>query len=350
MIEVEDLRKNYGVTKALRGVSFKIPQGQVVGLLGPNGAGKSTTMRIVTGFLAPSSGTARVGDVDVLDDPRAAQRQIGYLPEGNPLYLDLRVNESLNFAASLHGLRGTERWKSIQDAIGAVGLEGRERSLISSLSRGYRQRVGLAQALLHRPPMLILDEPTSGLDPNQQEDMRALMRRLGETRTVVLSTHILSEVEAVCDRALIISNGTLAADGTIDEIRESAQMGSGIAMIVRADESQARNAIKSISKVKSVRVSPVEGDAERVHVRLELGGDIPSDALEAAAAAMHAAGLPLSELRADRASLGTVFAGLTSGTVAPGADLPSEPNLVADDVSKEDVSNQDSGAEGGVSS
>ena len=346
MIEVEDLRKNYGVTKALRGVTFEIPKGQVVGLLGPNGAGKSTTMRIVTGFLAPTSGRARVDQIDVLDDPRGAQRQIGYLPEGNPLYLDLRVSESLRFTAAMRGLRGSDRQNAINDAIQAVGLEGRERSLISSLSRGFRQRVGLAQALLHRPPILILDEPTSGLDPNQQEDMRVLMRRLGETRTVVLSTHILSEVEAVCDRALIISNGNMAADGTINEIRESAHMGSGIAMVVRGGLDQARAAVSSLPMVKSIHIASVDGDAERVRVLLELGGDIPRDALESAAAAVQRAGLPLSELRTERASLGEVFAGLTSGTVAPGVALPGD----AAQRAETKTNRASSAVEGGASS
>jgi ABC-2 type transport system ATP-binding protein len=222
MIEARDLTKHYGRIKALRGVDLDIEPGTVVGLLGPNGAGKSTLMRIVTGFLAPTAGTVRVDGIDVQDDPLACQRRIGYLPEGNPLYLDMRLREVLHFQADVRGLHGDERAAAIGESIRDAGLIGREGQLVSSFSRGYRQRVGLATALLHRPPILILDEPSSGLDPNQQAEMRRLIRRLGETRTVVFSTHILSEVEATCDRAIIVSQGRVVANGTVDEVRRLA--------------------------------------------------------------------------------------------------------------------------------
>ena len=215
MIDVSDLRKAYGSVTALAGITFQVPQGQVVGLLGPNGAGKTTAMRILTGFVAPSGGVARIDGIDVQDDPVACQRRIGYLPEGNPLYTDLRVGEALAFAAEMHGLAGEQRARAIAEAVEAVGLKGMERRTIGTFSKGYKQRVGLAQALLHRPPVLILDEPTTGLDPNQQQDMRDLIRSLGQERTVILSTHILPEVEAVCQRALIINRGRLVADGSV---------------------------------------------------------------------------------------------------------------------------------------
>lgn len=218
MIEVRDLVKHYGQVKALQGVSFEVHPGEVVGLLGPNGAGKSTAMRIVTGFLAPTAGSATVDGVEVVDDPLRCQQKIGYLPEGNPLYLDMRLREALRFVASARGLKGDERGRAIGEAVADAGLKGKEHQLVGSLSRGYRQRVGLAMALLHRPPILILDEPSSGLDPNQQIEMRRFLRRLGESRTVVFSSHILPEVEAVCDRLLVIHQGKLVANGTVEEI------------------------------------------------------------------------------------------------------------------------------------
>ncbi len=227
MIEVRDLVKNYGHVKALKGVTFEVQPGQVVGLLGPNGAGKSTAMRILTGFLAPTSGSACVDGIEVVDDPIACQRKIGYLPEGNPLYLDMRLREVLRFVASTRGLRGAERGRAIGEAVQDAGLRGKEHLLVGSLSRGYKQRVGLAMALLHRPPILILDEPSSGLDPNQQIEMRRFLRHLSESRTIIFSSHILPEVEAVCDRILVIHEGRLVADGTVDDVRhECAQDGS----------------------------------------------------------------------------------------------------------------------------
>jgi len=207
MIEVQDLSKSFGSVRALGGVSFTIPRGQVVGLLGPNGAGKTTSMRILTGYLAPTTGTALIDGQDVVEEPIACQRRIGYLPEGNPLYSDLRIMEALNFSAKMHGIPGPSRRAAILETVQAAGLSGMEHRLIGTISKGFRQRVGLAQALLHKPDILILDEPTSGLDPNQQEEMRTLIRDLGREHTVILSTHILPEVEAVCDRVLIIDAG-----------------------------------------------------------------------------------------------------------------------------------------------
>ncbi len=221
MIEVRDLVKHYGHVQALQGVSFEVRPGEVVGLLGPNGAGKSTAMRIVTGFLAPTAGQALVDGVEVVDDPLACQQKIGYLPEGNPLYLDMRLREALRFVATARGLRGAERGRAIGGAVSDAGLQGKEHQLIGSLSRGYRQRVGLAMALLHRPPILVLDEPSSGLDPNQQIEMRRFLRSLGSSRTIVFSSHILPEVEAVCDRILVIHQGKLVADGTVEEVCRS---------------------------------------------------------------------------------------------------------------------------------
>ncbi len=316
MIRVENLEKSYVDVRALDGVSFDVPQGQVVGLLGPNGAGKTTAMRILTGFVAPSGGSAYIDGIDVQDDPMACQRRIGYLPEGNPLYTDLRVREVLRFAADMHGLRGEARRRAIDEAVEQVGLAGLEHRTIGTFSKGYRQRVGLAQALLHRPPVLILDEPTSGLDPNQQEDMRDLIRRLGQERTVVLSTHILSEVEAVCQRALIIAKGRLVADGTIDEVLAMGRREAGACLTVRGSLEQAQRAFQGlpfVTRVEAVSGAPLAG---LTALRLAFDGDALPERLEQLAAACHGARLPLSRLEAEATRLEDVFATLTE-TAAP---------------------------------
>ncbi len=320
MIRVENLEKTYVDVRALDGVSFEVPQGQVVGLLGPNGAGKTTAMRILTGFVAPSGGSASIDGIDVQDDPMACQRRIGYLPEGNPLYTDLRVREALRFAADMHGLRGEARRRAIDEAVEQVGLAGLEHRTIGTFSKGYRQRVGLAQALLHRPPVLILDEPTSGLDPNQQQDMRDLIRRLGQERTVVLSTHILSEVEAVCQRALIIAKGRLVADGTIEEVLAMGRREAGAHLTVRGTLEQAQRAFQGLAFVTRVEAAagtpPASLTAGLTALRLAFDGDALPEPLEQLAAACHGARLPLSRLEAEATRLEDVFATLTE-TAAP---------------------------------
>ncbi len=320
MIEVRDLTKRYGAVEALRGVSFSVDRGKVIGLLGPNGAGKSTAMRIITGYLAPTSGSATVDGQEVIEDPVACQRKIGYLPEGNPLYLELRLDEALKFSASMHGLRGDARKSAIGDAVEAAGLTGMERRTIGTFSKGFRQRVGLAQALLHRPPILILDEPTSGLDPNQVEGMRALIRSLGEERTVVLSTHILPEVEAVCDGALIINDGELVAEGTVDEIKTQAAGGVTVHATVRANVEAARSAFASLPAVAGLDVYPSTKDTGLVDVHLNVNEAPDAALMESIAAAAFENHLPLSALGARRASLEQIFAELTYRAGATGAD------------------------------
>jgi ABC-2 type transport system ATP-binding protein len=320
MISVHDLHKSYGAVKALDGVSFEIPRGQVVGLLGPNGAGKTTAMRILTGFVAPTGGSASVDGIDVEDDPVGCQRRIGYLPEGNPLYTDLRVSEALRFAADMHGLVGDDRRRAIDDAVGAVGLGDFVRRAVGTLSKGYRQRVGLAQALLHRPPVLILDEPTTGLDPNQQQDMRELIRELGRERTVILSTHILPEVEAVCQRALIISRGRLAAQGTIAEIRARGGSGGLARVTVRGSLEAARAALAPLAFVRGVEANfdePV-GDG-LLALTLALAEDAAPPAMEAVGAALWQARLPISRLEAVATRLEDVFAELTEASLSTAA-------------------------------
>ncbi|MDP2690836.1 MAG: ATP-binding cassette domain-containing protein [bacterium] len=219
MITVDHLTKLYDDFVAVDDISFEIKKGEIVGLLGPNGAGKTTTMRILTGFLPASSGQVTINSHDVFEDPIRVKASIGYLPESAPLYQDMKVEEYLEFIADLRGLNRSQKRNRIREVVDQTGLTPRLRQEIGHLSKGYRQRVGLAQALLHNPEVLILDEPTSGLDPNQIVEIRSLIKKIGKEKTVILSTHILSEAEATCDRVLIINKGRIVASGTPEELR-----------------------------------------------------------------------------------------------------------------------------------
>ncbi len=225
MIHIEGLTKRYGNTEALRGLSFTVPKGQVVGFLGPNGAGKSTTMRILAGYVTPTSGTATVGDLDVVQRAVEARRLIGYLPENNPLYEEMMVVDFLKFIAEVRQVPVSQRSARIKSAVERCGLGQVLGKDINQLSKGFRQRVGLAQAILHEPDLLILDEPTSGLDPNQIVEIRALIKDLGREKTVILSTHILSEVQSTCSRVLIVSGGQLVADDSPERLTSSGDGG-----------------------------------------------------------------------------------------------------------------------------
>jgi len=224
-IEVRGLEKAYGQQVALRGVDFSVQKGEVVGFLGPNGAGKSTAMKILTGFLAPSGGSAFIDGYDVLGEPIAARSRLGYLPEHAPLYLDMRVEDYLRYMGEVRGLARATLKRAIDRVSEETGITERQKQPIGALSKGYRQRVGLAQALLHSPPILILDEPTTGLDPNQIVEIRNLIREVGRSKTVLLSTHILSEVQATCDRVIIIHRGKIVADGSTESITNRASGG-----------------------------------------------------------------------------------------------------------------------------
>ena len=218
MVEVHNLTKTYGTQNAVDNISFMAGKGEIVGFLGPNGAGKSTTMKSATGYLPPTAGTVRVAGYDVLTDSLEVRRHVGYLPEHNPLYLDMYVHEYLEFIGSVHGLRGSGLRTRVAELVRRVGLSREQNKQIGALSKGYRQRVGLAQALIHDPDVLILDEPTTGLDPNQILEIRQLIREVGEDKTVIFSTHILPEVTALCSRVLIISRGKLVADSPVAEL------------------------------------------------------------------------------------------------------------------------------------
>ncbi|MDQ3101666.1 MAG: gliding motility-associated ABC transporter ATP-binding subunit GldA [Bacteroidota bacterium] len=220
-ISVKHISRNYGAQKALDDVSFEIGDCEVVGFLGPNGAGKSTMMKILTCFIPPTSGSATVAGFDTRDQSMEVRRNVGYLPENNPLYLDLYVKEYLDFVAGIHGLK--DRSRRVKEMIDVVGLGLEQHKKIGALSKGYRQRVGLAQAMIHDPQVLILDEPTSGLDPNQLVEIRGLIKRIGAEKTVMLSTHIMQEVEAICDRVIIIDRGKLVADDKASSLRSGSQ-------------------------------------------------------------------------------------------------------------------------------
>ena len=250
MIEVSHVSRNFGTFRAVNDISFSIPTGQIVGLLGPNGAGKTTTMRMITGFLAPSDGQILIDGINVLENPVEAKKKIGYMPESAPLYGDMIVEDYLKYVAEMYGEDPEERVVTLCDECGLKEIMSKN---ISELSRGNRQRVSLAHALMHNPEILILDEPTSGLDPNQVEDVRTIIREIGKTRTVIVSTHILSEVETLCSRAIIISDGKLVADSSIEELKE--RFGHELSVKITlggVDFDEAAKLLKTIDDVDSV--------------------------------------------------------------------------------------------------
>jgi len=260
MIEVENLSKYFGETKAVDGISFNIGKGEIVAFLGPNGAGKTTTMRMLTGFLPPTRGRCLIKGVDVFAEPTKTKQWIGYLPEDNPLYPDMKVYEYLEFIGEI---REISNLKSRVREVGEIcGLDNVLNKEIGVLSRGYRQRVGVAQAIIHNPDILILDEPTEGLDPNQVLELRNLIKELGKEKTVMLSTHILSEAEATCERVLIINKGKIVADGAKDEIETIARGGETITLEIFS-EKEPKDALNKIPGIKEVREISKESVSEK---------------------------------------------------------------------------------------
>jgi ABC-2 type transport system ATP-binding protein len=251
-IRVENLTKEYGAQKAVNQISLTVQPGEIVGFLGPNGAGKSTTMKIATGYLPPTHGTIEVNGFDVRTNPMDVRRSVGYLPEHNPLYLDMYVVEFLRFAGALHGLRSQDLSGRITEIIDRVGLGREQHKRIGQLSKGYRQRVGLAQALLHNPPVLILDEPTTGLDPNQLADIREVIREAGRDKTVLFSTHIMQEVEAICDRVVIINRGRIVADSPLNQLRASAAASNVVVVAEFAGELTTPDLLRGLPGVEQL--------------------------------------------------------------------------------------------------
>jgi len=309
MIEVDELVKDYGTVVAVRGLSFRVGKGEIVGFLGPNGAGKSTTLRMIAGFLGATSGTVRVNGYDVLEEPLGARRSIGYMPEAAPLYPEMRVREFLRFRAELKGVPRRERVNAVDRAMTSASVKEMADTLIQHLSKGYRQRVGLADALVSNPPLLILDEPTAGLDPNQIRDVRNLIRSLGKSHTILLSTHILSEVETTCDRAVVIDRGKLVAEGTIAELT-ALRRASAATLVVTDPEQGAAALAKAVEGVSSVKDTAIDGSNRRRLV-LELGEGDTTRLLESVIGALVTAGIGVSEATLSKASLEDVFVQLT---------------------------------------
>lgn len=264
MILTKDLTKKYGDFEALKGLSFAIQQGEIIGLLGPNGAGKTTTLKILSGYLLPTSGTAVIDTFDIAKNPLQVKQRLGYLPETNPLYEDMKVDEYLRYVAELKGVAKDNIASHVESTIKKTGLLEKTHSLISQLSKGYKQRVGIASALINDPHILILDEPTEGLDPNQRIEIRNLIREVGKDRTVIFSSHILSEVEAISDRVLIIHQGKLVASGTPQELKNQILTQTRLFVLVSGEQEILRSAFSSLNGVKSVLKSETEGELTRI--------------------------------------------------------------------------------------
>jgi len=320
MIETNELRKVFGPIVAVDRLTMQVDKGEVLGFLGPNGAGKSTTMKMVTGFLTPSGGRATVCGHDVARDTLAAQRAIGYLPEGAPAYPDMTPEGFLKFAAGVRGLTGPEAKQRIRTAAELVHLEGVMRQPIETLSKGYKRRVGLAQAILHDPEVLILDEPTDGLDPNQKHEVRELIRRMAGEKCVVLSTHILEEVEAVCTRAVVLAHGTLVADETPESLRARAAGHNAVTLAVSEGTSTGTlgGLVETLSGLPGVAGvdDPVHTDGIfRCRVRARGGQEIAP----AIGQVIRDRGLAIEGLSVERGRLDEVFREITGGEMAGGA-------------------------------
>ena len=271
MIEVSNLSKSYGDRTAIEGVSFSVKRGEILGFLGPNGAGKSTTMKILSGFMPASGGVATINGFDVAKSPQDAKASLGYLPENPPVYMGMSVEDYLDFAARLHGLKKNKVKPAITDAMEKCGIADVKKRLIGNLSKGYRQRVGLAQAIAHNPPVLILDEPTVGLDPRQIIDIRNLIQSLGGDHTIILSTHILPEVQATCSRVVVIDKGTVVAQDTLQGIAARMTANSRVLVQLRKDPGAALAKLKGINGV--VNVSPAEPTPGEFSLYLECAKD-----------------------------------------------------------------------------
>jgi ABC-2 type transport system ATP-binding protein len=321
MIEVENLTKRYGRHTAVDGISFKVMKGEILGFLGPNGAGKTTTMRILTCYLPPTEGSARVAGFDVFEEPLEVKKRVGYIPETPPLYPDLDVQEFLEFCARIKGMPGASRKQRIDDAVEKTRIGDVRTKLIGRLSKGYRQRVGLAQAILGNPDVLILDEPTAGLDPKQIIETRELVRGLGGEHTIVLSTHILPEVSMVCGRVVIINKGHVVAEDTPENLTHRLRGASTLRLEVRGDPAVVLEALRTVPGVAAIRSRGASGEV----AAFELDPDPGADARPEVARAVVGRGFDLLALQQVGMSLEDIFLHLT--TTEPHADPapPPEP-------------------------
>ena len=307
MINVDNLSKFYGNVEAVRGISFDVQEGEIVGFLGPNGAGKSTTMKILTGYMPASSGSAHIAGFDVSQDPLNVQKNLGYLPENNPLYPEMTVSAYLDYSASIKGLSSSEKNSAIGSVIEKCGLENVRSRVIGHLSKGYRQRVGLAQALVNDPPVMLLDEPTSGLDPAQIVEIRNLIKELKGNRTIMLSTHILPEVNMVCDRVVIIHQGRLAAAGELDALADSMNEKNRTFLSVVGEEDKFSEILKGIDGVENVRLRGIKNG--EVHYEVDSEKDLRANL----ASVVYEKSGKLTEIRKESITLEEIFVKIVSG-------------------------------------
>ena len=315
MIKVENLVKVFGAKRAVDGVSFSVERGEVLGFLGPSGAGKSTTMRMITGFIPPTEGNVTVGGFGIVDNPIPAKRLIGYLPENAPAYTDMTVQGFLNFAAEIRGLRGDAKKKAVARAVETCFLESVLHQSVETLSKGYRHRTCFAQSIIHDPDVLVLDEPTDGLDPNQKHEVRQLIRRMGEKKGIIFSTHILEEVDAVCSRAIIIDRGKIVANGTPQELRQKSEWAGAVTLRVRGVASSAvTTKLNQVPLVKKVTV--VEEKEGRVTVRAFPKSGTNGALAQAIGEAAH--DWQIEQLQSEEGRLDEVFHNITMPDTAKG--------------------------------
>jgi len=307
MIRVENLTKIFGTKRAVDGVSFTVARGEVLGFLGPNGAGKSTTMRMLTGFLPPTGGKVTVGGFDITENPIPAKKLLGYLPESAPAYTDMTVHGFLDFAAEIRGLRGDAKKAAISRVVDLCFLDTVLHQNVDTLSKGYRHRTCFAQSIIHDPQILVLDEPTDGLDPNQKHEIRQLIRKMGETKAIIFSTHILEEVDAVCSRAIIIDRGAIVANGTPAELRRKSEWAGAVTLRIQGVAAGAVQ--EKLNQLRSAKKISTATDGNRVTVtvfpRMAGDGDLTREVIAATS------GWPVEELRTEEGRLDEVFRSIT---------------------------------------
>jgi ABC-2 type transport system ATP-binding protein len=326
MIEVENLTKRYGPRTAVDNVSFKVHKGEILGFLGPNGAGKTTTMRILTGYLSATSGAARIAGYDVFESPLEVKRRIGYLPETPPLYSDMRVADFLDFVAKIKGIPSKDRARRIDESMEKARIVDVRSRFIGRLSKGYRQRVGLAQAIINNPPVLILDEPTAGLDPKQIHETRDLIKGLGGDHTIVLSTHILPEVGMTCSRVLIIAKGRVVAEDTPDNLTHRLQSNEAFRVEVRGDGAAVEAALQGMSGLAAVHAKGMTGDVAAFEIEATSGRDIRADV----ARVVVQKGYDLLALQRIGLSLEDIFIQLTTTDTPQPTEAPATPEPAAE--------------------
>ncbi|MCI0392377.1 MAG: ABC transporter ATP-binding protein [Acidobacteria bacterium] len=330
MIEVEHLVKSYGQARAVNDISFKVEKGEILGFLGPNGAGKTTTMRVLTGYLPATGGTARIAGFDVFEQSMEVRKRIGYLPETPPLYPEMSVTDYLTFVARIKGLATAEIPNRVADAMRMATLTERKDELIKRLSRGFKQRVGIAQAIVHNPDVIILDEPTVGLDPNQIKEVRGLIKNLAGQHTIILSTHILPEVEMTCDRVVIINKGSIAAIDTTRNLTKQLKGGERVRLQVKGPAKNLRDSIAEIEGVRNVEVNSGDDNLVIADIESESGADLRPQI----ASRVVSGGFDLLELRAVNLSLEDIFMQLTTeekadAKVAGNADAKADETVEA---------------------